>query len=57
MQKKPFLTWLLAAGVTASAVAQQAPEKVKIKTKRKAKTEATATPAPAADANTGARGL
>jgi hypothetical protein len=50
MHKKPLLTWLLAAGVTASAVAQQAPEKVKIKTKRKAKTEAAATPAAATDA-------
>ena len=44
MKKTPLLTWLLAAGVVTSAVAQQAPEKIKVKAKRKAKTEVTATP-------------
>ncbi|HEX8428807.1 M28 family peptidase [Hymenobacter sp.] len=50
MHKSPLLTWLLVAGLSVSAVAQQAPEKVKIKKKKgKDKTEATATPAPVAE--------
>ncbi|UOQ66673.1 M28 family peptidase [Hymenobacter volaticus] len=45
MHKSSLLTWLLVAGLSASAVAQQAPEKIKIKKKRGAKTEATVAPA------------
>jgi len=52
MHKAPFLTWLLATGLTVSAVAQQKPEKIKVKTKRKAKTEAAATPTAVAEAAT-----
>ncbi len=53
MHTSPLLTWLLVAGLSVSAVAQQAPEKVKIKTKRnKAKTEAVATPAAVAETAT-----
>ncbi|WP_426490125.1 M28 family peptidase [Hymenobacter sp. 102] len=50
MKKTSLLTWLLAAGVSTSAVAQQAPEKIKVKAKRKAKTEAPAAPAEPAPA-------